>query len=362
MTPGELLAAFVIIVGLWDGKRAWRWKWLLAAVLVVRFVSQMAAMNGSWWERYTAVAFSPSGSLLLWALLTSCVNALVPPRAQTGPRPAKAMLPREDLCRGRDPITFALIAMLLLAERISLKPDAAGMRGEMATLMAVLHTLTIFTAYACQTMVLGSGLASHANGQDPRTDPTNSRLVAMALALQLVGTISGSAWAARAWGAPWSWDPIEYLSMASLIWLATLHLGRSQMTGGWYGLGLISAPLYTILGTAFVRSGLLARASRHGYLASAIWPVVLLSLVVIGLLAWSLGQAIGDDRRRSPRPLVALAWGWLHWLAGLAISLLPVTGPMISRLTTGAWLAVGSWFLARGLMAKRIMVRTENKP
>jgi cytochrome c-type biogenesis protein CcsB len=66
---------------------------------------------------------------------------------------------------------------------------------------------------------------------DRALDDTAWRCMAMALIFHTLGLLAGAIWAQDAWGAYWSWDPLEVWSLVT--WLAiglTLHVRASYRT------------------------------------------------------------------------------------------------------------------------------------
>jgi cytochrome c-type biogenesis protein CcsB len=67
---------------------------------------------------------------------------------------------------------------------------------------------------------------------DVSLDETAYRCMALALIFDTLGVLAGAIWAQDAWGAYWSWDPLEVWSLVT--WLAiglTLHVRSSFRTG-----------------------------------------------------------------------------------------------------------------------------------
>ncbi len=351
MTIGQLLAWLIWISALCTVRGQRRWSSWLAASLGLRLASRMIAAGGSWLQRYAAVAFSPTGSLLLWALLT-CVAVLLCDDLDFGhgQRTKRALL--------------YFVGGLMLAEAVSGTVSPTGpmiVLGTTIGALMVIHTLTIFGSYGCQLVLLGWGIIAPSADNGVRQELSKEGVVTAALFLQLLGTVSGALWADQAWGTPWNWDPIECLSLSTLIWLATLRLGRSGLRGRWHQLGLAAIPIYTILGTALVRSGLLARASRHGYLPTSMGPVILISLTCVGVLAWLASRAVATGALPTATP-IAMVWGLSHWLAGLVIVIVPAAKNIIAAVLTASWLVAGAWLVTRYLTASPATHSTSRKP
>ncbi len=64
-------------------------------------------------------------------------------------------------------------------------------------------------------------------------DSVNYRCMSIGFPFLTVGIISGSIWAGFAWGAYWSWDPKETLSL--ITWIVYAILLHNRLTIGWRG-------------------------------------------------------------------------------------------------------------------------------
>ncbi len=355
MTLGQLLAWMVWVAALLARRRQRLLTFGLTAALGLRFISQLVATRGSWLQRYAAIAFSPAGSLLLWAILTCLVTALV------GRWPAaRSAQPAAGSHRSGRAILI-LIALLLVAEQLSRPPSDLNELASHVSIIMVIHTLAILGSYACQSVLLAHGISAIANDEHQHRDQTVPRLVAWATGLQLLGTVSGSIWAAKAWGTPWSWDPIECLSLAALIWLTTLHGHGSRLHAEWYRLGVAITALYTIMGTVLVRSGLLARASRHGYLSGAALPLATTILATMAILVWMMVSRVRSDALPIETQ-TAFIWGWGHWLAGFTMALVPALESAIVPLLYTAWAVGCAWMLVRSGLTLQGKLRVQKKP
>ena len=90
-------------------------------------------------------------------------------------------------------------------------------------------------------------------------------MISIGFVLLTLGIITGAAWADRAWGRYWGWDPKETWSLITwFIYGAFLH---ARLLRGWKGakMSLVSiigfiAVIFTYLGVNYVLSGL------HSYL------------------------------------------------------------------------------------------------
>jgi cytochrome c-type biogenesis protein CcsB len=96
-------------------------------------------------------------------------------------------------------------------------------------------------------------------------DKLTYQTVILGLIFLAAGIITGSIWAASAWGSYWSWDPKETWSL--ITWLVYVFYLHARLVAGWRGrksaylaiIGFMSM-LFTYLGVSFLLPGL------HSYL------------------------------------------------------------------------------------------------
>ncbi len=175
-----------------------------------------------------------------------------------------------------------------------------------------------------------------------------------AWALLGVGIALGSWWAyyELGWGGFWFWDPVETASL--LPWLcltAMLHTNRALLEreafGGWtVSLGLASV-LLSLMGTFFVRSGILT--SVHAFATDPQRGVVLLGMLALVCVAiiWVVTKRSLGTRTAQPS---SPRW-WLFQaqcailLGALAIVLFGTLYPIAHEVVTGQLVTVGApWF------------------
>jgi len=133
------------------------------------------------------------------------------------------------------------------------------------------HVVSSFLAYACFAVSFGTSII-YLVGPKIRMaarrefwDEITYKMISMGFVLLTLGIITGAAWADRAWGRYWGWDPKETWSLITwLIYGAFLH---ARLVRGWKGvrMSLISilgflAVIFTYLGVNYILSGL------HSYL------------------------------------------------------------------------------------------------
>ena len=138
------------------------------------------------------------------------------------------------------------------------------------------HVISAFLAYACFAIAFGTSilyLGKRKTGTEntgllpdaATLDEITYKMISVGFVLLTLGIITGAAWADRAWGRYWGWDPKETWSLITwLIYGAFLH---ARLARGWKGIkmSLISiigflAVIFTYLGVNYILSGL------HSYL------------------------------------------------------------------------------------------------
>jgi len=143
------------------------------------------------------------------------------------------------------------------------------------------HVITCFLGYAAFAVACSAAIAyllkipqEENNGGPPskkqfanlfppaRTlEEINYQAVTVGFLLLSLGIITGSAWAHRAWGSYWSWDPKETWSL--IVWLIYAAFLHARFSRGWSGrkvawlsiLGF-AATLFCYLGVNFLLAGL----------------------------------------------------------------------------------------------------------
>jgi len=135
------------------------------------------------------------------------------------------------------------------------------------------HVISSFLAYACFAIAFGTSILYLLKIKVKVTmlpdalflDEVTYKMISIGFVLLTLGFMTGAAWADRAWGRYWGWDPKETWSLITwLIYGAFLH---AHLARGWRGvkmslvaiIGFI-AVIFTYLGVNYVLAGL------HSYL------------------------------------------------------------------------------------------------
>ena len=167
-------------------------------------------------------------------------------------------------------VAFLMLAYASLSENVT---------GEIQPLIPALqsnwlasHVISSFLAYACFAvsfcvsllylirLTTSGRLAAFLPGEDVLDDVTY-RMISIGFVLLTLGIITGAAWAERAWGRYWGWDPKETWSL--ITWLIYGTFLHARIARGWKGtrmciLSLIgfAAVIFTYLGVNYILAGL----------------------------------------------------------------------------------------------------------
>lgn len=133
------------------------------------------------------------------------------------------------------------------------------------------HVISSFLAYACFAISFGASifylisLKVRVSADRNFWEEVTYKMISIGFVLLTLGIITGAAWADRAWGRYWGWDPKETWSL--ITWLIYGTFLHARLVGKWKGvrMSLISvlgflAVIFTYLGVNYVLSGL------HSYL------------------------------------------------------------------------------------------------
>lgn len=101
------------------------------------------------------------------------------------------------------------------------------------------------------------GDVAHSANTAVEADALQTRLAASAFLFQGAMIASGAVWANRAWGAYWTWDPIEVWSLvawgAYAVYLhLTLTLGWRGRRAAWVAVAALVVTLFSLLGVPVV--------------------------------------------------------------------------------------------------------------
>ncbi|NLC71205.1 MAG: c-type cytochrome biogenesis protein CcsB [Desulfuromonadaceae bacterium] len=141
------------------------------------------------------------------------------------------------------------------------------------------HVVTCFLGYAafavgCATAILylirqpgktpGRPAAKSLFPEAELLEEIHYQAVMVGFLLLTLGILTGSAWAHRAWGSYWSWDPKETWSL--IVWLIYAALLHARMIRGWSGKRLAWLSLLGFAATLFCWLGVnLLLPGLHSY-------------------------------------------------------------------------------------------------
>lgn len=143
---------------------------------------------------------------------------------------------------------FGAFIMIGAAACIGLTSLIPGMEPQITPLMPALqsnwlffHVVTCFLAYAAFAVAFITGIMSLIKSNsgnmsletNRQLDDVMYRMIMVGFLLLTLGIISGSAWAYRAWGRYWGWDPKETWSL--ITWIVYAVFLHARITKGWSG-------------------------------------------------------------------------------------------------------------------------------
>ena len=315
--------------------------------------------------RLAAVWAGQAGGLLLWCVETALVGLFMLP----------ARMPRAVA------VMSALEACLLGLVAVSnpFAPAAAGAVGGMNPMlqapMMLIHPPMLFLGYALlaapYAITIGALVDGDAEGWPKAVWPW--ALVAW-LALTL-GNGFGSEWAYKTfgWGGFWSWDPVENTSFVPWMLVAAgVHcLWMARRNGTWLrpaAVCLAGAFVAVLYGSYLARSGALAGASVHAYVAGeklmqyALGGLLIGATVLVAALliprwkewkAPAAGEPSDPASRATPHAIGAMAAVSVLVLAGMSLPMLgtaPTTAAYNTALMPLALVMMVMLLRARGWM------------
>ena len=331
---------------------------LAAGFLVSDFAITAVAENSSLGMppglTFAAIWGGQSGSLLLWAWLTSLHASIAVPLIW---RRRPAFGPYVAVVIGAVLLFFLALLCFESSPFARLAPapaDGRGLNPLLWDLAMQIHPPLLTAGYVSFVTPFAIAIAALATGQvGPAWLALNRPWMLLAWALQAGGLILGSWWAYRVlgWGGFWGWDPVE--NVALIPWLlatAYLHSAMVQERRGmlktWNITLCLLCYVLAIFGTFVVRSGVLT--SVHSFAQSLIGPYffawfgVLLTIAV--LLIIYRAPLLSSSRRFES--VGSLESGFL--LNNLLLASLAATTfwgtifPLVSELLTGRQVAVGA--------------------
>ncbi len=303
---------------------------------------------------FSAIWGGQSGSLLLWAWLTSLHAGIAVPLIW---RRRPAFGPYVALVIGAVLLFFLAVLCFESSPFARLLPaptDGRGLNPLLWDLAMQIHPPLLTAGYVSFVTPFAIAIAALATGQvGSAWLALNRPWMLLAWSLQAGGLILGSWWAYRVlgWGGFWGWDPVENVALVPwLLATAYLHSAMVQERRGmlktWNIALCLLCYVLAIFGTFVVRSGVLT--SVHSFAQSLIGPYffvwfgVLLTIAV--LLIIYRAPLLSSSRRFES--IGSRESGFL--LNNLLLASLAATTfwgtifPLISELVSGRQVAVGA--------------------
>ena len=307
--------------------------------------------------KFSAIWGAHEGSLLLWTLILSIWTVAV---ARFSRELAEPFVARVLAVLGLLSCGF-LLFMLLTSnpfERLFPAPsDGADLNPLLQDPGLAYHPPVLYTGYVGFAVAFAFAVAAMISGDLDKAWARWTRpWTTWAWVFLTVGIALGSWWAyyELGWGGWWAWDPVENASfMPWLVGTALIHsLAVTERRGlfkSWTLLLAIAAFSLSLLGTFFVRSGILV--SVHAFAtdpARGRFILMFLAVVIgsaLGLYAW---RAHTLDSPAGFRPLSRETFLLLNnvlLVIAAALVLLGTLAPLGVEWVTGEKISVGPpWF------------------
>lgn len=245
--------------------------------------------------RLAAVWAGQAGGLLLWGFETALVGLFIRPAAMSR---AAGVLSAIEGC---------LLSMVALNNPFG--PPEPGVSGGMNPLllhpMMLIHPPMLFLGYALLAVPYAVTVGALIDGQPGAWPRQVWPWMLVAWFALTLGNGFGAEWAYKTfgWGGFWAWDPVENTSFVPwMLAAAAVHsLWLAQRDGQWLraaALAAIASFLAVLYGSYLARSGALAGASVHAYVAGERLMQYALLTVLIG----AAGAAVFSMVAR-----------WQHW-------------------------------------------------
>jgi ABC-type transport system involved in cytochrome c biogenesis permease subunit len=207
-----------------------RWLTLGIGVLALGAVAHAAALVARWVEQGHAPYLGRYEAFSSHALVIAAVFLLLQARIPSL-RPGSVIVA---------PAVFLLLGIALLSPAAPTYPSPA-MNSPWLVLHVSVAKLALATAVASGTASLiglrvSSGTASLIGlrlSSGRAIEQLSQRMLGYVFFLMSVVILSGAVWANAAWGAYWSWDPVETWSLA--FWAGCALVLHLRTAGGWTG-------------------------------------------------------------------------------------------------------------------------------
>jgi cytochrome c-type biogenesis protein CcmF len=310
----------------------------------VAYVAEYSAKRSSAWYLLAAFWGGQEGSILLWALWSTILAAVL---VKKGGKPTPTTWPLYGL------IQIYLIALLLLKCPFKLGTgpvplDGRGLNPLLENQWMVIHPPMLFLGWSSTVFPAIFGVYGLLKRDWDGWAKAAFPWTLFSFATLGFGLSLGGYWAYETlgWGGFWAWDPVENSSLVPwLLLVALLHGIPVQLKNGGMRVGnllLAFLPFAAMnYGTFLTRTGLLQDFSVHSFSSLGqqgytlmLGAVLTLTFVPLGLLFWrwrQIPKASSYEKvltREFGFFLAALIFGLLGLLTALGMS-----APLLTRLT-----------------------------
>ncbi|MEE9554767.1 MAG: cytochrome c biogenesis protein CcsA [candidate division Zixibacteria bacterium] len=194
--------------------------------------------------------------------------------------------------------TFLLVLTIISNpfEKLGFLPlDGQGLNPLLQNYWMQIHPPIVFIGFAAACIPFAFAMAALATNKYDDWVKQTMPWVVFTVATLGLGIFLGGYWAYETlgWGGYWAWDPVENASL--IPWLVSVALVHGMVVeksrGTWRRTNLflaITMFLLIVYGTFLTRSGVLADFSVHSFVDLGYNNVLWGSIVVLGLIAYSL--------------------------------------------------------------------------
>lgn len=316
-----------------------------------QYIAEYSSTRSNEWYLFASFWGGQEGSLLLWALLTSVLGAVLAFRAGSLERTAKVW-PVFGL------VQAVLIGLVLLKCPFALgegpvPADGRGLNPLLENMWMVIHPPMLFLGFASLVVPFCWAVYGLLYKDFDGWAKAAFSWTLFAFATLGFGLSLGGYWAYETlgWGGFWGWDPVENSSLVPWLFVtALLHgIALQNKNGGYKVTNLVLAYLpfaFMIYGTFLTRTGLLTDFSVHSFSSlgeQGYWALLtflgLSVLVPTGLLVWrwrQIAKPIAYEK------ILSREFGYFFATALLGLMGFIVAVGMSAPIITKIWMTKGA--------------------
>ena len=329
---------------------AFSFGYLLLAILSgrrydIEYIFQNSGPRDALIYKISALWAGQAGSLLLWALLSGLIGAILQRKLGRG-----APLLMSFWCLIQ--LFFGIILVLGNPFR-PLAGFVPGTVGEglhplLKNPWMAIHPPVIFLGYALSAVPAAFSVQALIDGQSRKWANRALPWALWGWTALSAGLILGMVWSYEVlgWGGYWGWDPVEnaslipWLTSGALVHGLLVQRYRGRMTGANILLSLTTF-LLVIYATFLTRSGVLAKISVHSFAGDSAHHFLLWSLVFFVILCYGLAvfrwRKVNSSDSKLPwgNRAIALVWGIITLALFAAMVFIGTSRPLFGNQTLG---------------------------